>query len=522
MKIRGRWFLSGLCTVITLALLLTGCGGGGGGSVTPATGVVKVSLTDAPTTEFDHVWVTVKEIRFHMSQLCDDPADGGWLRYPLPAPVTIDLATLNNGIWDTLWGGIVLPVGHYQQIRVILAGTDDPLTASANAKGLTFNNQVCDDGNASPLIIPAAKNGIKLIGSFTVTTAKPLHIVVDFDITHDVVETGNGKYILKPRLKYYIVSVQETGAIVGTLLRTDGSPFANYTGVNVVIKAEAPETIALPNSQTATFMGVKRATTVRPDGTFVLSPLPAMSGQTYDLVIRGEGLRTMILRGVPAEPGTTKDTPSMFNVELKSGRSYLTSAQVVNEDTSPFEPVVGASVGFFQTLPGPGEIPYLIRFRHVNPRYGTFGNFPLAYGKLLVGTYNPKALIQPFSGVEPLEGPDSYAAYATAPFFWPSGPKLYSPVDTFNRFLLTPQQITDPPDCDLDDDDDDASNVDKGYYAVCGGVVVDHVRKHDLEEGKYDFQSCDTNGKDFKSHKKGKPVKLDNRKPTKIKIKFKK
>jgi len=355
-----------------------------------------------------------------------------------------------------------------------------------------------------------------------VTTAKPLHIVVDFDITHDVVETGNGKYILKPRLKYYIVSVQETGAIVGTLLRTDGSPFANYTGVNVVIKAEAPETIALPNSQTATFMGVKRATTVRPDGTFVLSPLPAMAGQTYDLVIRGEGLRTMILRGVPAEPGTTKDTPSMFNVELKSGRSYLTSAQVVNEDTSPFEPVVGASVGFFQTLPGPGEIPYLIRFRHVNPRYGTFGNFPLAYGKLLVGTYNPKALIQAFSGVEPLEGPDSYAAYATAPFFWPSGPKLYSPVDTFNRFLLTPQQITDPPDCDLDDDDDDASNVDKGYYAVCGGVVVDHVRKHDLEEGKYDFQSCDTNGKDFKSHKKGKPVKLDNRKPTKIKIKFKK
>jgi len=100
--------------VITLALLLTGCGGGGGGgSVTPATGVVKVSLTDAPTTELDHVWVTVKEIRFHMSQLCDDPNDGGWLRYPLPAPVTIDLAALNNGIWDTHWNGIVLPVGHY-------------------------------------------------------------------------------------------------------------------------------------------------------------------------------------------------------------------------------------------------------------------------------------------------------------------------------------------------------------------------------------------------------------------------
>jgi hypothetical protein len=482
---------------------------------------VTVSLTDAPTTSLQHVWVTVKEIRFHVSSLCDDPNDGGWLRYPLATPVTLDLAALNNGVWSTLWDGIVLPVGNYQQIRVILAGTGDPLTLSAVAKGLLYNNQV-DDNGAYPLVIPAAKNGIKLIGSFQVTSAMPLHIVVDFDVTHDVVETGSGKYILKPRLKYYVVTAQETAAIVGTVNRPDGTAFANYTGVNVVIKAEAAETIIFANTSSATVMGITRATTVRPDGTFILYPLPASSGKTYDLVVRGAGVRTMILRDVPAEPGTTRYDPSMFAIELRNGRDYPVDAQVVNADTSPYEPARGASVGFYQTLPGFGEIPYLIRSRDVNPLFGTFFNFPLASGRLLVGAYNPKALIQSFKGEDPLEGPDTYAAYATAPFFWPSGPKFYSPVDLSNRFLLTPQAIVMPPDCDMDDDGESDSHRDKGYYVTCGGLIVDHIRKADLESGGYEFQSTNATGQDLKSHGKNDKVKLDSRKPTKIKIKFKK
>jgi len=525
-KLRLR-FLPGVCIIFSLIMLLAGCGGGGGGgtaSTGASTGTMKVSLTDAPTTDLDRVWVTVKEIRFHMSQLCDDPDDGGWLRYPLAKPVTLDLAALNNGKWETLWDGIVLPVGNYQQIRLILAGTDEMLTDSAKAKGLHYNNQVDDNGNPYPLVIPAAKNGIKLIGSFQVTAATPLHIVVDFDVTHDVVETGNGKYILKPRLKYYVVSVQETAAITGTVFRPDGSPFANYTGVNVVVKAEAPENQTFADKSSMMVMGVKRSTTVRPDGTFVLYPLPTETGKTYDLVIRGNEIRTMILQRVPAEPGTTKDTPSMVNVDLRLGRNYEVDSQVVNADTNPYEPALGASVGFYQTLPGTGEIPYLIRSRDVNPLYGTFFNFPLAYGKIQAGRFNPKALVQSFSSVTPLEGPDSYAAYATAPFFWPSGPKYYYPdpkAGLSNRFELSPQTIVSPPDCDMDADWEDDHSEYKGYYVTCGGLIVDHIRKIDLEKGGYEFQSADANGKNIKSHGKDEKVKLNDRKPIKIKIKNK-
>jgi hypothetical protein len=527
MKTGPMWLLKGCITIFVLALLLSGCGGGGGdgvsaGSLKPQTGVAKISLTDAPTTDLDHVWVTVKEIRFHLDQTCDDLTDGGWHSYPLPAPVTLDLAALNNGLWDTLWNDIVLPVGNYQQIRLILAGTEDPLAASATAKALSYNNQVTDGGIPYPLVIPAAKNGIKLIGAFKVAAAAPLHIVVDFDITHDVVETGNGRYILKPRLKYFVISAPLTAAITGTIKRPDGTPFANYTGVSVIIKAEAPETITFANTSTARVMGIIRATSVKPDGSFALYPLPSEPGRTYDLVIRGNGIRTMLLKAVPAEPGTTKDSPSMFDVNLSLSSHYLVSAQVVNNDTSPYEPAFGASVGFYQTLPGSGEIPYLIRFRHVNPLYGTFGNFTLPNGDLLAGSFNPKAILQSFGAVRPMEGADSFSAFATAPFFYADGPKHYTPGTVFNRFLLTPIQYSAPPECDMDDDWENDASPNRGYYMTSGGLIVGHVLKKELEEGKYEFRTSNAGGGNIVSHAKNEKVKLDNKNSKPDKIKFKK
>ncbi len=525
MKTEPIWLLKGWIAMIILAVLLSGCGGGGGdgvttGSGTPRTGVAKISLTDAPTTDLDHVWVTVKEIRFHLDQNSDDLTDGGWHSYPLPAPVTLDLAKLNNGLWDTLWNDIVLPVGNYQQIRLILAGTEDPLTASATAKALNYNNQVTDGDTPYPLIIPAAKNGIKLIGAFKVTAAAPLHIVVDFDITHDVVETGNGRYILKPRLKYYVVSAPVTAAITGTIKRPDGTPFANYTGVSVIIKAEAPETITFANTSTARVMAIVRATSVKPDGSFALYPLPSEPGRTYDLVIRGNGIRTMLLKAVPAEPGTTKDSPSMLAIELRLASQYVAGAQVYNADTSPYEPVFSASVGFYQTLPGPGETPYLIRSRHVGPLNGTFDNFSLPNGDVLAGSFNFNVLLQSFVSKVPLEGTDSFRAFATAPFFYADGPKLYTPHVTSNRFLLSPIHFNALPECDMDDDWESDSSPIKGYYVTFGGLIVDHVLKKDLEEGKYEFRTSNASGGNVTSHAKNEKVKLDdkNNKPDKIKF----
>jgi hypothetical protein len=55
--------------------------GGGNGSASTQTGVAQVSLTDAPG-DFDHVWITVKDVWFHTSDVAG-PNDPGWLKYPL-------------------------------------------------------------------------------------------------------------------------------------------------------------------------------------------------------------------------------------------------------------------------------------------------------------------------------------------------------------------------------------------------------------------------------------------------------
>ena len=70
----------------------------------------------------------------------------------------------------------------------------------------------------------------------------------------------------------------------------------------------------------------------------------------------------------------------------------------------------------------------------------------------------------------------------------------------------------------MDDDHESDSHPDKGYYVVCGGLIVDHIRRVDLEKGGYEFQSVDANGKDLKSHGKNDQVKMNNRKPIKIKF----
>jgi len=95
-----RRFLEVFMLILSL-LTLFACGGGGGGA--PATGGATVSLTDAPG-DYDHVYVTVRDIWFHSSDAAG-PDDGGWRRYPLAAPVTVDLLTLSNGVVGSPYGG---------------------------------------------------------------------------------------------------------------------------------------------------------------------------------------------------------------------------------------------------------------------------------------------------------------------------------------------------------------------------------------------------------------------------------
>jgi hypothetical protein len=363
-----------------------------------------VSLVDAPG-DFDSVWITVKDIWIHSSDAADPrPGVAGWHKYPLAAPRTIDLMTLTNGNAQSIWDSISLPIGTYQQIRLVLADTDGALADSATAAGLKYNNEVVTGGAEYPLHIPDARHGIRLAGTFTITEGATLKLAIDFDAGEDIVEFRKGtEYILKPRLEYF--DLDHVGAIVGKLA-TSGT---FTTAPRFVIKAER-----LTTNGTSTFHFVRRWTVPKPDGSFILYPVSTLVTTAWDVVIRGLEHQTMIIKGVPITSGAT---PASGATDL--GTITMTAAArpdftVDGTITSP----TGAWVNFYQKLPGADEYPYEIRFRHFNPLLGEFRGFKLSSDPLQVATYTTGILS--FTTATPIQGAGGYHAVAGAILYRPS------------------------------------------------------------------------------------------------------
>jgi len=378
---------------LLLAAFLAGCGGG---SVSDGSGTAQISLTDAPSTDesFDNVLITVKEVWFHKNDAAG-PGEAGWLKYPLSPPRSIDLAHLTDGAASQILDQ-TLPEGNYRQIRILLADTNDSNFLSP------YNNEVVVGGQTFPLRIPAPAHGIALVGRFQITDGGTLRLAIDFDIGHDVVKvTRNGQteYLLKPRLRYFDLDI--AGAIRGQVDAATRS-----AGLFFVFKAEQ-------KSDDGSRYVVRRFTGIRADNTFLLSFLPP---GTYDVLLRGRGVETVIVRGVPVVKGSITDLGPAIN--MPAGTEFL-----ANTTTNP----TGAWVNFYQTLDtaatGVPEAPYEIRFRHVDPFTGSFhAPIALSNGPIHFGRYNSGNAI-PFHAITPTEwagGNAGFTAVADALLFQPT------------------------------------------------------------------------------------------------------
>jgi len=387
-----------LCALaVAAAFGVAGCGGGGsGGGTALPTGVVNVQATDAPSKDFDHVWVTVQGFRLHQSN--DVPvSDPNWLSYPLSTPITLDLASLYNGNLATLFQNQNIPAGTYQQIRLLLVGDNAPLTSSAQSFGLTYNDQVnwtdTTGSHFAALEIASPIDGIGLNGTFTLVSGTPLELVVDFDVGHDVVKFlhgGNNAYTLKPNLQYF--DLAQAGAVKGSVATTN---LCSMTGpvvatepatcaYNLVIKAEQV-------SDDLSHHVATRFTTIDANGNFTLYPVrvpPNLASTNIDVLVRGRNMDTILVRGVPVNAGTSPtNNPSLVSVDplplTIDGNEYLANASVGLSPT-------GAWVNFYQTLSNTGlqELPYEVRYRHVNPFTGVFtDDIPLSLGPIWLGGF---------------------------------------------------------------------------------------------------------------------------------------
>src|SRR5262249_5192278 len=106
---------------------------------------------------------------------------------------------------------------------------------------------------------------------------------------------------------------------------------------------------------------------VTSNGAFTLYPLPldsSASSTTYDLVIHGPAIRTVIIRDVPVNKGAPSNST---NVPL--GTVTMTPSDSFAANTSTPVSPRGARVGFYQTLPD-DSAPYLIGQQPLDPLSG--------------------------------------------------------------------------------------------------------------------------------------------------------
>lgn len=152
---------------------------------------VMIHLTDAPG-PYEAVNVNIVGIEIHSDV-------SGWQNLPLSRAGIYDLLHFSNGI-DTLIASSSLPSGKISQLRLILGDS----------------NSVVIGGTAYPLETPSAQqSGLKIQIHKTLEPGITYVILLDFDAAKSIVETGSGKYILKPVIRAITQGID--GGIKGVL-----------------------------------------------------------------------------------------------------------------------------------------------------------------------------------------------------------------------------------------------------------------------------------------------------------------
>ncbi|WP_309498568.1 DUF4382 domain-containing protein [Sulfurovum sp.] len=251
--------LIGIALSLTIATLISGCGGGGDTVAAKSTGKLSLSVTDAPPKLGDDVTeVNIAVIGIEYNH------NGSWTAADDFVPQTFNLLDLQNGKSLHL-GDMVLPAGHYNDgIRFILAAPQNDGDVKSNPDcNITFA-----DGRSEPLFVPSgAQSGYKGKGEFDITADARIEVTADFDVHKSIVVTGKDKYILKPVIR--LVVNELSGSINGTVVDVAGYNSSESLVVytyeqGTYVDTEAEGEIIFANS-------ISSSDVNRTDGHFMLS-----------------------------------------------------------------------------------------------------------------------------------------------------------------------------------------------------------------------------------------------------------
>lgn len=435
-------------TVLAVAVLASGC-----------TNRTYITATGSTPPQFTHVYITTQAVWLNSSATAG-PGDSGWSQYPLTTPVTIDLIAATNGTLEQIIGGLALEPGTYKQILLIPTPYSPTPSASAQAAGASYDQEVdyvdSTGTHQVPLEILNAANGIAIPGSLTVpfgdlgssfgssfgmgttdtgmdtttgTTSffgsssssstdmtststsgmTDVDFTIDFNGATDIAlfNYGPSNQYVGAVLNNHATAYDLTnvGGISGNLTLTVPNGYTNASSrPNITATAESL-------SADGTRHVVVLSAPINADGSFLLYPLPASTNTsnptTYDVVIHGAGIQTMIIKKVQVFPSSTSSV--MDNGTTTTSTTMTTTGTAIataNTSIGTFVPVAadsytvnvaptsastlpaGAAVAFYQTLPGSSEVPYVIEEAAIDPINRTLVlPQPLSSGPLESGTY---------------------------------------------------------------------------------------------------------------------------------------
>ncbi len=169
-KVRRLDCIRGVVALCVFAILISfGCGGGGGGSPETANseaagsrGKVGILLTDGPTDEYEHIWVTITEV-----SLLPAGGDHGVVIFSSDEGYRFDLLAYRDEDFLLKLSENV-PVGKYEKIRLRVLKVE--------AKRWS-----CSGSEEIELDVPSGKIDLNPRGSFEVKADATLYIRLDID-----------------------------------------------------------------------------------------------------------------------------------------------------------------------------------------------------------------------------------------------------------------------------------------------------------------------------------------------------
>jgi len=206
MKIISKLLILSMLVIVAACNKDNESGGpeGGGSKKHP---VIGVKLVDMPA-GYDAVNIDIIQMKARI--------DSNWIELPVQNPGVYNLLEFTNGNSLLLIGDTSVAPGVMTELRLVLGS----------------NNTVVVDGISYELKTPSGQtSGYKVkMDPQSLEPGGVYSIVIDFDVSVSVHQTGNGKYMLKPVVRGYLENA--LGSIQGVVFPPNGAFYVEALNVN--------------------------------------------------------------------------------------------------------------------------------------------------------------------------------------------------------------------------------------------------------------------------------------------------